>query len=1090
MRKDALAIFCRLINTCWFVFKWSIAAMLITVVVLGGYLYLRLDDEVRRYAEGVFATHYADLDVKLGSARFEAGRGVTLRNLTLGQRTADGALMPLAEVDEMQLLGKFDLETLGGGCPLVERIRIRGPRLYAARGAAGEWNLAELFPPPSTGERPATIDVEGAVIVIADRTTNKPLTLRDVNVSAECIELLPPTVEGESPQRTYRLRGSVGGDLAASITFGGTVSTGNGALDLSASCDQLDLSSAPLTTLLRLTPALARVAEVKGRADVTCRATSKGGKPLDWQANFRVVDGRVAMEGVSRTLQNVSVEGTASTGRLMLTSAKANFGKARLSLALDRWGWQAAAKMAMKLRVEDLTIDQALGELVPDTAQGAWQRFQPAGMVTADVGAQFDGERWKPAVKVSCQDVSFTDQEKFAYRLTGGSGTLAIVDHEDGRGPVLEIEQLTAMAEGTPVTINGSFAGLPGLGEKRALGGEPLPAVGWLEVSGQRLPIVPPLTSAIEPTEGKVQRIVDTLDAKGRVSLWWRFERTDPLAEPHTQTRLEFHDSRVQFDKFPYPLRHIEGLATERDGNWQFENLVSREANTPRQVYANGSCTKTHQGHQLQLSFVGQQVPLDDTLRLALLEPVHQEVWAAVRPRSGRINLTATVAHHIGVDTRPAVHLQITPVGETVSIEPSAFEYRLEKLAGNIEVAGGRVTMTALRAEHGQTVFETNGVWVPNSRGGWQLQFDHLHVDRLAADYDLKRAAPAGIGKVIEHLKPVGTFSIHDGQVRFSRDVAGSTRLISEWNISLGCQQNDLELGVPLRSVSGIVRLHGQHDGNLRFTRGQLDLDSVFWNGMQFTDVRGPLMVDTKECRLGRGATQRINEILGRQDESKRIEAGLYGGRLEMDAAVQLDARSRYVIDMRLDGCDLKRMSTDYFGGNVDLSGSLAGQATVTGMGRSLDLLEGGGRLAIRDAQMYELPIMARMLKVLRNRVPDKTAFNGVDAQFTLDGQNIRFNELNLLGDAVSLYGKGVATFDRQLDLIFHSTVGRNDFNVPLLRSMIGQASANLLLIKVTGPVENAEVIREPLPAVNEFMEQLGGEGLATPRPVRGFWNR
>src|SRR5690606_16483557 len=139
------------------------------------------------------------------------------------------------------------------------------------------------------------------------------------------------------------------------------------------------------------------------------------------------------------------------------------------------------------------------------------------------------------------------------------------------------------------------------------------------------------------------------------------------------------------------------------------------------------------------------------------------------------------------------------------------------------EVVGPKVTLTDLRADHGQTLFETDGVWVPNGQGGWQLQFDGLHVDRLAADYYLKRAAPAEVGKVIEHLKPAGTFSIHDGTVRFSCDSAGSTHLRSDWKISLGCQQNDLELGVPLKSVSGIVHLAGRHEGNLRFAAGQLD---------------------------------------------------------------------------------------------------------------------------------------------------------------------------------------------------------------------------------------------------------------------------
>ncbi len=732
-------------------------------------------------------------------------------------------------------------------------------------------------------------------------------------------------------------------------------------------------------------------------------------------------------------------------------------------------------------------MDENLLELLPKGAANVWDRFQPAGEVTATLAAQFDGRQWKPDLAIECHNVSFTDQEKFDYRLIGGTGMLKVGDRGDGRGPVLDIEQLTASVGGTRATINGSFAGLPGLGERRTLGGEILPATGWLEVSGERFAITDALVDALHP---RVRRIVDSLDAKGRMSVQWRFERTDPVADPHTHTELTFHDARVQYEKFAYPLTNIEGKAIEQDGNWRFENLVSRTPNATRNVRAEGTCTKLGDGsHLLDLTFKGEQIPLDDTLRLAL-SPAHQATWAAIRPQSGRVNFTARVACNIGSNGRPQLYLDLQPVPQTVSIEPQCFPYRLENLQGTIAIDNDKVTLAGLRAEHGLTVFETRGTWVPNNQGGWTLQFDNLTVDRLAADYDLKRAAPAAVGKIIEYLKPVGTFSVYDGMVRFSRETAGSTHLRSDWRVTLGCQQNDLELGVPLKSISGAVQLAGRHEGNLRFTAGQLDLDSVFWNGMQFTGVRGPLWVDTKECRLGRGATERMNYINRKQDPLQRVAANLYGGTLALDANVQLTSRSPYTIDLAVDQCDLKRMSTDYFGGAVDLTGTLSGQATLNGMGRSVELLDGGGRMAIRDAQMYELPVMARLLKVLRNRVPDKTAFTGVDAQFTLDGKYLQFSELNLLGDAVSLYGKGFATFDRQLDLKFHSTVGRNDFNVPLLRSMIGQASANLLLIKVTGPIENAVVEREPLPAVNDFVEQLGGEAVATPKPSRGFWSR
>ena len=75
------------------------------------------------------------------------------------------------------------------------------------------------------------------------------------------------------------------------------------------------------------------------------------------------------------------------------------------------------------------------------------------------------------------------------------------------------------------------------------------------------------------------------------------------------------------------------------------------------------------------------------------------------------------------------------------------------------------------------------------------------------------------------------------------------------------------------------------------------------------------------------------------------------------------------------------------------------------------------GELHVVDANIYELPLLVSMLKVLRNRTPNTTAFNRCDMEFAIQGEHIHFQQLNLLGDAVSLYGKGETNFDRQLDL-------------------------------------------------------------------------
>ena len=76
--------------------------------------------------------------------------------------------------------------------------------------------------------------------------------------------------------------------------------------------------------------------------------------------------------------------------------------------------------------------------------------------------------------------------------------------------------------------------------------------------------------------------------------------------------------------------------------------------------------------------------------------------------------------------------------------------------------------------------------------------------------------------------------------------------------------------------------------------------------------------------------------------------------------------------------------------------------------------------------------MLVRLLKVLTNRPPTTTAFNRCDMQFAIQGEHVHFQQLNLLGDAVSLYGKGETNFDRELDLVFYTLIGPADLPIPL----------------------------------------------------------
>jgi hypothetical protein len=155
------------------------------------------------------------------------------------------------------------------------------------------------------------------------------------------------------------------------------------------------------------------------------------------------------------------------------------------------------------------------------------------------------------------------------------------------------------------------------------------------------------------------------------------------------------------------------------------------------------------------------------------------------------------------------------------------------------------------------------------------------------------------------------------------------------------------------------------------------------------------------------------------------------------------------------------------------MAGTVSGRLVLTGTPQSSQSLRGRGELSVVDANIYKLPVLVAMLKVLHNRTPDTTAFNRCDMQFAIEGQRIRFQQLNLLGDAVSLYGKGESGFDRRLDLVFYTLLEPVNLPIPLWKTIAGQVSQQALQLKVVGTWDRAEVRPQTLPGVNQVLEQI-----------------
>ena len=129
----------------------------------GGYLYFRLDDEIRRQVQQRFANHYVNFDVHVGSARFDSERGIAIDNLSLTPKTADGSTAePVISIGEMYLAGNLRIEQLLTNQMQIDDIVVRHANLRMERQADGTWNTAALLPLPHFSEQSPRLTIEDA----------------------------------------------------------------------------------------------------------------------------------------------------------------------------------------------------------------------------------------------------------------------------------------------------------------------------------------------------------------------------------------------------------------------------------------------------------------------------------------------------------------------------------------------------------------------------------------------------------------------------------------------------------------------------------------------------------------------------------------------------------------------------------------------------------------------------------------------------------------------------------------------------------------------------------------------------------------
>jgi hypothetical protein len=190
---------------------------------------------------------------------------------------------------------------------------------------------------------------------------------------------------------------------------------------------------------------------------------------------------------------------------------------------------------------------------------------------------------------------------------------------------------------------------------------------------------------------------------------------------------------------------------------------------------------------------------------------------------------------------------------------------------------------------------------------------------------------------------------------------------------------------------------------------------------------------------------------------------------------VEFGATPRYETELTASNIQLAEFGRNNLGPNARIQGLATARLFLQGQGDTLDGLTGSGSLEVPKGQMYNLPLLLDLLKVLQLRSPDDIAFEEAYARFDIRGSRVRIQRLDLFGNAVSLGGKGEMDLsDNAIHLDFYAVWGRVVQMLPPLLSKIPPLiSKQLLKIQMSGRIGAVRFTPEPVPILVEPLKDL-----------------
>lgn len=1067
----------------------------------------KLTREIRTRIQTLLPEYHVSLD----SATLQSGESITLNGLCLLKKV-DHQYREVLRAERVVCNGPLDWLGLVQGQVPVQNVVADGVQVSLWPMPDGTWCLPKPTGKMKLNSLFPTINIRSGLIRLGHETgaTSQELIFHDLNAFASLMPIAPdsesslPVVLGLQAQVKSSHFQNLG--LSASVDETGQNWRLKGELinlDFSPrvaaqipSCLQVYFKSVEGLSVRASTKF--EISHINQHLDFNVYTTAEGGQ---WQH-----------PQLSYPLDKISGELFLKNDDLRVRNIKALCGSSSVTASIDMQGLRMPAPMTAMVEVSNLELDHRLFQSLPPQMQEMWNRFEARGHVDAKATVRFDGSAWHPYIEVLTEDLS-VNAEFFPYPLTkiGGkiiyndghliaqnmvasageqtlSGSLELtkaspkwlMDFQfSSDGPITIdknlLNALTPRTQSVPSGFQSFVDSLHPNGTvhlkharfQRSLDDPtrinrtlelifsecslkydqfryPIDNVhGEITVDNDRI-IVRDFIGRNDATRIKayglcqldagqldsVDLVFDTYDlsmdeelrnalSKGVQSLWDEIQPVGMMGHAKVEmvkrSRNDPLDVRVEMKKdsvkdegvgrslafrprsLPYSINDVSCHVAYSPGRIDILSLTGTHdasrlhAEGHYRIYTDGSWDGTI------LWIPSTRFLVDQTL-LACLPPYLRDPLLRLDFR-GPVSISGSTF----------VSSPKSPQESVVKSWDIDLEIEDGRLGGGGIASGmrGTISMAGENTNSGPMAYGT-------------LEFDALAV------------------KGIPVIGLTGPFALTNQDLLFGREaVVWQERYVIQKQAALEKNRTD--------DVSLAVAYSGR-SGTDAENVSQASFRNAIHNRL---DAR---FVKLSQTSLGQKSMVRKGNLVdgpALDVTAHDVTAETLSGKLFVSGIEPLDGRrARYQV--RLVEANLKDCLLDLGEPNPQTNGNLWMQCDLTGSFTNLSSMEGKGNVWLRNANLYQLPIMIRLFNLLSVR-PDQSAFDAVDISFGIDGDRIPIEKLSLDGNLVSLTGTGWVNMRRALYLNLDANVSRRTIVGAVMRPLQGDYPSNLFRIEVTG---------------------------------------